>query len=143
VELGFDDEDLFPKFPLALARAKIEGRAIALNMRTFKCFRSELNFDANKGLRFELDDGCINLVPIMTHELGHAFGLNHFDDASTHALMDSQFSRDAPLAPTERDTLALAAILEQSVAGAAPGILKFASSSGGKPPADWIAGQPR
>lgn len=136
VELGFDDEELFPKFPLVLARAKIEGRTIALNMRAFKCFRSEFKFDANKRLGLQLDDGCINLVPIMTHELGHAFGLNHFDDATTHALMDSQFSRDA-LAPTERDILALVAILEQSIVGAAPGILRFASSSGVRPPSDW------
>ena len=55
---------------------------------------------------------------------------------TTHALMDSLFSRDA-LAPTERDTLALAAILEQSIVGAAPGVLKFVSSSGVRPPADW------
>lgn len=140
VELGFDDEELFPKFPLVLARAKIEGRTIALNMRAFKCFRSEFKFDANKRLSFQLGDGCINLVPIMAHELGHAFGLNHFDDATTHALMDSQFSRDA-LAPTERDTLALASILEQSIVGAAPGILRFVSSSGVRPPADWAGAQ--
>jgi hypothetical protein len=94
VELGFDDEELFPRFPLVLARAKIEGRTIALNMKSFKCFRSELKFDGAKQLRLELDDGCINLVPIMTHELGHAFGLNHFDDVNLHSLMDSQFSRE-------------------------------------------------
>lgn len=141
VELGFDDEELFPKFPLVLARAKIEGRTIALNMRAFQCFRSEFKFDANKRLSFQLDDGCINLVPIMAHELGHAFGLNHFDDAATHALMDSQFSRDA-LAPTERDTLALAAVLEQSIVGATPGVLRFVSSSGVRPPADWAGFPP-
>jgi hypothetical protein len=140
VELGFGDEELFPKFPLVLARAKIEGRTIALNMWAFKCFRSEFKFDANRRLSFQLDDGCINLVPIMTHELGHAFGLNHFDNATTHALMDSQFSRDA-LAPTEHDTLALAAILEQSIVGAAPGVLRFVSSSGVRPPADWAGAQ--
>ena len=136
VELGFDDPELFPKFPLVLARAKIEGRTIALNMRAFRCFKSQLKFGPDKRLSFELDGGCINLVPIMAHELGHAFGLNHFDDVTTHALMDSLFSRDA-LAPTERDTLALAAILEQSIVGAAPGVLKFVSSSGVRPPADW------
>ncbi|HEV2160458.1 matrixin family metalloprotease [Bradyrhizobium sp.] len=136
VELGFDDLELFPKFPLVLARAKIEGRTIALNMRAFKCFRSQLKFGPDKRLSFELDDGCINLVPIMAHELGHAFGLNHVDNETTHALMDSQFSRDA-LVPTERDTLALATILEESIVGAAPGVLKFVSSSGVRPPADW------
>jgi hypothetical protein len=142
VELGFDDEELFPTFPLVLARAKIEGRTIALNMRAFKCFKSQLKYGADKRLSFELDGGCINLVPIMAHELGHAFGLNHFDDETAHALMDSQFSRDA-LAPTERDTLALAAILEQSIEGAAPGVLKFVSSSGVRPPADWIMDRPK
>jgi Matrixin len=142
VELGFDDPELFPKFPLVVARAKIEGRTIALNMRAFKCFKSQLKFGPDKRLSFELGDGCVNLVPIMAHELGHAFGLNHFDDETTHALMDSQFSRDA-LAPTERDTLALAAILEQSIVGAAPGVLKFVSSSGVRPPADWTDGPPR
>lgn len=142
IELGFDDEELFPKFPLVLARAKIEGRTIALNMRAFKCFKSQLKYGPDKRLSFELDDGCINLVPIMAHELGHAFGLNHFDDEATHALMDSQFSRDS-LAPTERDTLALTTILEQSIAGAAPGVLKFVSSSGVRPPADWIDGPPK
>jgi hypothetical protein len=141
VELGFEDEELFPKFPLVLARAKIEGRTIALNMRVFKCFKSQLKYGADKRLSFELDDGCINLVPIMAHELGHAFGLNHFDDGTRHALMDSQFSRDA-LAPTERDTLALADVLEQSISGAAPGVLKFVSSSGVRPPADWLDGRP-
>jgi len=137
VELGFDDPELFPKFPLVLARAKIEGRTVALNMRAFKCFKSQLKFGDDKRLSFELDEGCINLVPIMAHELGHAFGLNHFDDETSHALMDSQFSRDA-LAPTERDTLALAAILERSIEGAAPGVLRFVSSSGVRPPNDWV-----
>jgi hypothetical protein len=56
-------------------------------------------------------------------------------------LIHSQFSRDA-LAPTERDTFALAAILEQSIVGAAPGVLKFVSSSGVRPPADWRVDQP-
>jgi hypothetical protein len=137
VELGFDDPELFPKFPLVLARAKIEGRTVALNMKAFQCFKSQLKYGDDKRLSFELDEGCINLVPIMAHELGHAFGLNHFDDETAHALMDSQFSRDA-LAPTERDTLALAAILERSIEGAAPGVLRFVSSSGVRPPNDWV-----
>jgi hypothetical protein len=137
VELGFLDEELFPRFPLVLARAKIEGRTIALNMKPFKCFRSELKFDGAKQLRFQLDDGCINLIPIITHELGHAFGLNHFDDVNSHSLMDSRFSRDA-LVPTERDVAALIATLERTIDGAAPGILKFVSSAGVQPPADWV-----
>lgn len=137
VELGFEDKELFPQFPLVLARAKIEGRTIALNMKPFKCFRSEFKFDTNKQLKFELEDGCINLVPIMTHELGHAFGLNHLDEAGLHSLMDSQFARDA-LVPTDRDVKAVIEILERSITGAAPGVLKFVSSAGVRPPADWV-----
>ncbi|WP_407114273.1 hypothetical protein [Bradyrhizobium sp. LMG 9283] len=140
IELGFEDDELFPRFPLVLARAKIEGRTIALNMKQFKCYRAELKFGPTKQLAFELDDGCINLVPIMTHELGHAFGLNHLDLAGAHSLMDSRFSRDA-LAPTERDIAAPIAALERSISGAAPGVLNFVAREGVRPPDDWESTQ--
>jgi hypothetical protein len=135
VELAFAENALFPRFPLILARAKIEGRTIALNMR-FKCYRSELKFDANKQLNFETSDGCINLIPVMTHELGHAFGLQHVDRAGEPALMDSQFSRTA-LTPTDKDVGDLGSALERSITGAAPGMLEFKESAGVQPPRDW------
>ena len=136
VALVFEDPALFPKYPLALARAKIEGRTIALNMSGIPCFHTELRYDAHVQPVFETANGCVNLIPILTHELGHAFGLAHPDSPGVHSVMDSYFSRDA-LAPTTLDIARLADVLNESIEGAAPGKLQFISSSGVRPPLDW------
>jgi hypothetical protein len=136
VALAFHDPRLFPRYPLALARARIQGRTIALNMGGIPCFQTELRFDANRQPVFETSKGCVNLIPVLTHELGHAFGLHHADSALEHAIMDSQLSRDA-LAPTVSDLRSLVAVLSQSIEGAEPGKLEFVSSSGVLPPSDW------
>jgi Matrixin len=139
VALVFHDPQLFPKYPLELARARIEGQTIALNMGGIPCFQTELRFDADRQPVFETSKGCVNLIPVLTHELGHAFGLRHADNALEHSLMDSQLSRDA-LAPTVSDLRALVLTLSRSIEGAKPGELEFVSSSGVMPPADWIPG---
>jgi hypothetical protein len=139
VALVFKDPQLFPRYPLELARARIEGRTIALNMGGIPCFKTELRFDDNKQPVFETSDGCVNLIPVLTHELGHAFGLQHADNPDQHALMDSQLSRDA-LAPTGSDLRALEGVLSKSIEGAKPGELEFVSSSGVRPPTDWVPG---
>lgn len=140
VELHFGTTAAFPRFPLALARAQVEGRTIALNMSVAPCYRSEYVLGPNKQPRFELPGSCVNLIPILAHELGHAFGLDHSDVAGVASLMDSQFSREA-LSPTDRDTAALVAQLERSINGAAPGVFQLVESSGVRPPADWVPGQ--
>jgi Matrixin len=136
VDLSFGNRSLFPRPPLVLAKAQTEGRTIALNVLDFRCFRAELLFDTDRQLTFELPDNCINLVPIMAHEIGHAFGIMHIDDPAEHALMDSRFSRDA-LMPTDCDVVALVAALHHSVTGSAPGVLTFVSSNGVQPPIDY------
>lgn len=135
VELNFDESEMFPKFPLILARARIEGRTVALNTHSFR-YRTELKFDSRKQLSFDFPDGAINLIPVMTHELGHAFGLGHLDHPQQASLMDSRFSREA-LTPTVSDVAAMVAALDSSISGAAPGLLPFLSSSGVQPPSDW------
>jgi hypothetical protein len=136
IQLHFSEDDFFPHFPAVLARAEIEGRTIGLNMYRFPCFRSELKFNKNKNLSFLLSDGCINLVPIITHELGHAFGLQHLNQPGFASLMDSKFDKLA-LIPTERDIAYLSEILEKSIIGAIPGQLSFVSSAGVEPPNGW------
>lgn len=136
VSLHFEENEFFPAFPVALARAETEGRTIAINMKRFPCFRSENKFNDSGNLAFDFPDGCINLVPILTHELGHAFGVRHINKKGEASLMDSKFDRSA-LHPTDRDVDAFIAVLEQSIQGAAPGELSFISSSGVQPPEDW------
>jgi hypothetical protein len=73
-----------------------------------------------------------NLVPILTHELGRAFGLPHVDNPVRHALMGSQFSRDA-LTPTRGYVVAMIAVLDKSVTGSALESLEFVETSGVRP----------
>jgi hypothetical protein len=136
IDLVFKDRKVFPRPPLVIAKAQTEGRTIALNVNDIGCFKSMLKYSEDKRLPFELADGCLNLVPVMTHELGHAFGLRHIDDPSVHALMDSRFSRDA-LTPTTRDVEELVAVFSRSIQGEVPGELKMVSSSGVRPPLDF------
>lgn len=136
VELHFRKGRQFPDFPLVLARAQVRGRTLALNMRVARCFRAAYVFDSQGRLPFELEDGCVNLVPILTHEIGHALGMNHPRPGGPPTLMDAAFSRDA-LSPTGADVNSLVAALNEVVSGAAPGVLEFNESDGVRPPAGW------
>ncbi len=136
VKLVFAEDEIFPKWPLILAKAEIEGRTIALNMRDISCFSPEAKFNDQKQLRFTVDNDCLNLVPIIMHELGHAFGLRHSDIPNQPALMDSRFSRKA-LTPQKIDVEALSNVLNTSITGAEPGLLSFQESDGVRPPKDW------
>ena len=137
VEFNFGDDNTFTTAPgtLMLARARLEGRTIALNLRDVDCFKPMLRFDTLKKLALR-DDRCVNLLPVLAHELGHAFGMDHIPTASGTALMNSQLSKSTSV-PTRLDVKALVAALERSVVGAAPGALEFRSSEGLLAPKDW------
>lgn len=131
-----ENNDVFKKNSSFLAKAQIEGRTIALNFADFPCQKTEIKFyGENKSPKFNLGDNCINLLPIMTHELGHAFGLRHLDGNESLDLMDSRFSRKA-LVPTIRDIEAFASVLSKSIKGDSPGVLAFESAGGVLPPLD-------
>ena len=93
VEFNFGAGDTFPTTlgTLMLARARLEGRTIALNLRDVDCFKTMLRFDSSKRLALR-DDRCVNLLPVLTHELGHAFGMDHILESSGTALMNSRLS---------------------------------------------------
>ncbi len=134
VDLHFETDAVFPQYPVAIARAQIEGRTLALNI-FYRCYGYDNHVNNQKQLSFTTAAGCVNLIPVMTHELGHAFGLRHADVPSQPALMDSVFSRTA-LTPTDADVRGLVEALGRSIAGASPGVLEFAASGGVRPPID-------
>ena len=136
VELNFGGDETFPSNSLflTLAKARLEGRTVALNMRDVTCFRTMSNYDAGQlPLR---DERCINLLPILTHELGHAFGLDHIPNSAGWALMNPVLSDHATV-PTRLDVAALVSALERSVKGARPGELEFHEAAGLQAPSDW------
>lgn len=135
VELNFGGDTTFPKSMfLTLAKARLEGRTIALNLRDVRCFKSMP--DMHEGQFTLRDSQCVNLLPILTHELGHAFGIAHIDTVTGIALMNPVLSEQATV-PTRPDVIALIAALERSVTGARPGELEFRESTGLLAPRSW------
>ena len=138
VEFNFGAGDTFLTLPgtLMLARARVEGRTIALNLRDVDCFKTILRFDSSKRLPLK-DERCVNLLPVLTHELGHAFGMDHISDAAGTALMNARLL-DIGTVPTRLDVASFVGTLERSITGAAPGDLEFRASGGLMAPKDWV-----
>lgn len=105
------------------ARAQVEGRTIWLNGATYPCWQASLASDLALPPSSGSTAACLNLTPVLTHELGHALGLvGHADEAGRASIMDSVIS-SAAIRPTADDALNLAALLARPVEGAAAGRL--------------------
>ncbi len=93
-----------------LAKAQIEGRTVLLNAADHR-FTYALNRRVNQG---EYD-----LIWVMSHELGHSFGLpDEYLGADVPSIMNPD---TRPPEITERDAVSLARSLEKSVKGTTPG----------------------
>jgi hypothetical protein len=99
--------------PAVVALAQVEGRTTFLNAGDFKFFSR---------LAPRADDPPVNLIAVMTHELGHAFGLPDEEGPPEESVMSGvQPDLRRPRDPTAADVRRFAAILRQSIGGAKPG----------------------
>ena len=93
-----------------------------MNGFDYKCWKADYKRAVYLDLQ-PLGTGCINLVPIMIHEVGHAFGLTgHHDDPDHPSVMDSVI-RDNQAYPTDADAEELVSVLLQPIQGSEPGRL--------------------
>jgi hypothetical protein len=107
------------------ARAEVKGRTIWINGASYGCWRATARTEIHLNETAGSDPAghCYNLVPILAHELGHAFGLTgHRDLSSVASIMDSQI-REAALRPTPADADDLIKVLLSPIAGAPAGRL--------------------
>lgn len=96
-----------------VALSQVQGRTTFLNSRDFRFFSR---------LSSKPDDPPVNLVAVMTHELGHAFGLADENGAPEESVMagvqpDLGHIRE----PTAADVKRFAVLLRQAITGAKPG----------------------
>ena len=139
IEISFGGDGVFPSYPspLMLAKGRLEGRTIALNLRDVDCFKTISRYDAANMLPLK-DDRCTNLLPVLVHELGHAFGIPHIPQEQGSALMNPELQASATV-PRELDVRAFVTALERSITGAQPGVLEFRASEGLLAPKGWVA----
>jgi hypothetical protein len=102
------------------AYASKPGRTLVLNFSDYPCW--------NQGYFkyvFDATSRCINIDSILTHELGHAFGLDHVREADSIMTQFIQVTK-----PSDRDVDRLAAQLLLTVQGGAPGSIVFTTDNG-------------
>jgi len=107
----------------AIALSQTEGRMLFLNTEQYR-FKN--------GLHGPVSPGDIELVSVMTHELGHSFGLRDVGAVGAQSVMSAEFLNPFTnvVEPTDQDAEAFVAVLKQSIAGAAPGVFNSEMCSG-------------
>jgi hypothetical protein len=68
--------------------------------------------------------GTIELVSVLTHELGHSFGLRDVGGMGAATVMSADYLQPFTkvVEPTERDGQAFVTVLKQSIQGTAAGV---------------------
>jgi hypothetical protein len=120
--LSYDTSPVTIAGTIKAARAQVAGRTIYINGVTYPCWRASLKAELVVAPDAPGGAECMNLTPILVHELGHAFGLPGHRDGPTRSIMDSLVTPRL-IWPTENDALDLAGILLQPIAGTPAGRL--------------------
>ena len=102
-----------------VAKAQVEGRTIFVNAADF-------HFRSDNRMTVFLADHKVNLVTVLTHELGHAFGLSHREGDPNSVMSPA----NPAASPSADDARAFIAALKRSVEGAKPGSLDPTSCAG-------------
>ncbi|TAV98441.1 hypothetical protein ELI24_08605 [Rhizobium ruizarguesonis] len=105
-----------PQKEILAAVAATPGRTILLNFNDYPCWKNAL-------FKYVVDDAtsCVNLVPILMHELGHAFGLLH-EKEEIKSIMNPVILATTP---SDTDLDRLAARLMEFTTGQPPGEIPF------------------
>ena len=105
-----------PQTEILAAVAANPGRTILLNYADYPCWENALFSHV-----VSEQTGCVNLVSILLHELGHAFGLGHQED-EINSIMNPVI---IVTKPSEEDLKRLADKLMEAINGRLAGDIPF------------------